>query len=436
MAGWLDELMREHGVVGASVAVWDGGAIRTWAGGLAHAGTGHPVSERTVFQIGSITKLVTAVQTVARVESGVWSLDDTVAALVPELRDDAWARCATVRQVLAHTAGLDADLHLPDTGRGADALARFAVSCAALPLLHEPGDHVSYCNAGFSLLGRALEVESGLVWDTLVHREVAGPLGMVDTVSLPEDVILRSVAVGHGPTRTPPGHRVTTTWSVPRSAGPSGGLVATARDVAVFAGALLRPENAAITASAVELMSTPVEPLRPGTQARGLGWELVAWPHGIVWSHDGANTNQCAAVRVFADQGLAIAVLTNWARAPQFNDAVVARLAADLRSLDVPSAPVSPPGVACDLAIVEGTFARLHVRQRVLSAGGRLVLEVATGERIVVRDLHPLGPAAAVVDDPIFGPQPVSWVDDLLVLQGRVARRVDASPTVASVGRA
>ena len=77
----------------------------------------------------------------------------------------------------------------------------------------EPGDASSYCNSGFVILGHIVEVLDGRTWDESLRARLVQPLGLTDTVTLPEEAILRRAAVGHkGP--SDPGVAYDT-WAIP-----------------------------------------------------------------------------------------------------------------------------------------------------------------------------------------------------------------------------
>ena len=88
---------------------------------------------------------------------------------------------------------------------------------------------MSYCNTGFSLLGRVIEVVTGEVWDSAVRVRLFEPLGLTHTATLPEEVLRYRAAMGH---IEPPGHELHTAsvWGLPRTAGPAGGICATSSD--------------------------------------------------------------------------------------------------------------------------------------------------------------------------------------------------------------
>jgi CubicO group peptidase (beta-lactamase class C family) len=140
----------------------------------------------SVFQVGSITKLWTATMIMQRVDEGRVTLDSTVAEVLPGVRlgaDDVADR-VTVRHLLTHTSGIDGDV-FADTGRGDDCLEKYVELLASAAQTHPVGAAYSYCNAGFVLLGRLIEVLDGVVWDEALRRRLVEPLCLAATVTLP-----------------------------------------------------------------------------------------------------------------------------------------------------------------------------------------------------------------------------------------------------------
>ena len=68
----------------------------------------------------------------------------------------------TVRHLLTHTSGIDGDV-FTDTGRGDDCVERYVDVLAERPVGFTPGVAYSYCNSGYVLLGRIIEVGTGFV---------------------------------------------------------------------------------------------------------------------------------------------------------------------------------------------------------------------------------------------------------------------------------
>ena len=86
-----------------------------------------------------------------------------------------------------------------DTGEGDDALASFVAKLAELELIAPPGERASYSQAGYSLLGRIVEMITGLTYERAVASLVFETLGLSHSLFAPEDVMTRRFAVGHNP---------------------------------------------------------------------------------------------------------------------------------------------------------------------------------------------------------------------------------------------
>ncbi|HEX6347355.1 serine hydrolase domain-containing protein [Umezawaea sp.] len=360
----LDGLAREHGVPGAVLAVLADGEVHEFATGVLHRGTGVATTVDSLFQIGSISKVYTATLVLQLVEEGRLDLDAAVVSVLPEfaVADAEATKSVTVRQLLNHTSGIDGDF-FHDTGRGDDCVARYVEACAGLRQNHAPGATMSYCNSGFTILGRVVEVVTGQVWDTALRERVVEPLGLAHTVTLPEEVLRFRAAMGHtGEPGTEP--VPAPVWSLPRSIGPAGGIVASAADVVRFArphldGGLAPDGTRLLTAGSVAAMTTPeVEVPNPwrGPSHWGLGWELFDRPGGPVFGHSGATIGQYAHLDVVPGAGVAVALLTNGGEAGLLHGALVGELLADLGGVGVArfAPPSAPPEV--DLTRHLGTY--------------------------------------------------------------------------------
>ena len=158
----------------------------------------HPATADSLFQIGSITKVWTATVVMQLVDEGLLELDTPVVEVLPELRlsDPDVTKSVTIRHLLTHTSGIDGDV-FTDTGRGDDCLEKYVDLLAEAGQNHPLGATWSYCNSGFSLLGRVIEKLTGTTWDPALRDRLFTPLGLTRTVTLPEEALLHSAAVGH-----------------------------------------------------------------------------------------------------------------------------------------------------------------------------------------------------------------------------------------------
>lgn len=343
----LDELLAVYRIPGAVLAVLTGGEIHEVAGGILHTGTGVETTTDSVFQIGSVSKGYTAALVLSLADAGKLDLDRPVAEILPDfaLADAEAARTVTPRQLLNHTSGIEGD-HVNDTGRGDDCLARYVDSTRDVGLTNPPGATMSYSSTGYNVLGRIVEVITGLTWDEALKQLICEPLGLEHTMTLPEEVLRFRAAMGH---MGEPGEDPVPTplWNMlPRSAGPYGGISATAADVVRFArmfvdGGTAPDGTRVLSAAAVEAMLTrEVEmPDQWFLGAHwGLGWGLFEWDGARGFGHDGSTFGQLAYLRAIPEKGLAIALLTNGGgAAPKVHEALCRELSAEFAGVAMPA---------------------------------------------------------------------------------------------------
>lgn len=319
----LTELAEKHGVPGAQLGVLrlgDGhpeSRVELTTGTLNLAfGDRAPVTLDSVFQIGSITKIWTTTAAIRLIEQGKFTLDTPVIELLPELdRSSATFEGVTVRHLMNHTSGLDGDV-FTDTGRGDDCVARYVEHFGDVERVFPVGASWAYCNSGFVLLGRIIERATGKVWDEAMRELLFDPLGLRNTVTLPEEAILRATAVGHekseGVLAPVP------VWGLPRAMGPAGLISATVGDLLSFAALHLR---GGVTADGTRLLTeehvaamqaheTNVPATDRLTDSWGLGWIRFSWG-GELFGHDGATLGQFAYLILDARNNVAFALLTN-----------------------------------------------------------------------------------------------------------------------------
>lgn len=315
--------LRKFQVPGASLGIYRSGRLQTCAGGVINLNTGVKATTDTVFQIGSITKPVTTTLVMQLIEEGAVELDAPVVEYLPEFRVARLdiSRKVTIRHFLSHTSGIDGDLFV-DTGRGDEATARFIDRCTQVPSLFEPGTQMSYCNLGFAVLGRIIELQRNKSYDQALHDHLFKPLNMQHALSRPEDTLKYRTAIGHLPNTKKPG-----TWRVTPAPYLSFGQKAAGATPAMSVGDLLtfarmhldRGKGAdgtrILKSSSVSAMQRRQirlpKHMRNGIHAWGLGWCLMNWQGQKLYGHDGATMGQFAFLRVLPEDNIAVALLTN-----------------------------------------------------------------------------------------------------------------------------
>lgn len=276
--------------------------------------TGAPFTIDSPVRIASMSKPVTAVATMMLVEDGTIGLDDPVSDYIPafadievavslmadeagEIRTRPPETVMTVRHLLTHTSGLGYIFeNQTDLGRlyienslysGEGDLEARMEQLAALPLYNDPGDTWQYSYAN-DVLGRIVEVASGMPFEDYLESEIFEPLDMPSTGFFFDDVDFAESDMSPLYVHAEDGSLVEYAEAfMPDWASGGGGLVSTARDYIRFAmmlandGALgdvriLEPETLALMASP----QVSAEQLDESWQGRsyGFGVDVVLPP--------------------------------------------------------------------------------------------------------------------------------------------------------------
>jgi len=333
------------------------------------------------------------------IDEGMLSLDTTIAEALPGVRLGAAdvGGQVTVQHLLTHTSGIDGDI-FTDTGRGDDCVERYVGELAGAASTFPAGTAYSYCNSGFVLLGRIIEVLDGRSWDESLRVWLTGPLALARTVTLPEEAILHRAAVGHHDGNVP-----VQVWSLPRSIGPAGQITCAAGDLLTFArlhldggfaagGERLLSEE---SVSAMQQRHAWIPDFAAPGAAIGLGWRLGTWGGRAIVGHDGDTVGQSAYLRIDPEARVAVCLLTNAAESESLFRALFDEVFGNLLGVTMPSAPrparraQEDPGAPdldshLDLGLDPGQHAgryeRTSRRFDVLVRGGQLrMVATATG---------------------------------------------------------
>jgi CubicO group peptidase (beta-lactamase class C family) len=139
-----------------------------------------------IFWIASMSKPITAVCIAILADDGKLTFDDPLAKHLPEFAGVMVtengetvkpSRPPTLRDVMTHTSGLG-DMYSRDPHL---TLAETSKRLAQQPLRFQPGSRWAYSTAGIDILGRVVEVASGMPFDQFLQKRVLDPLGMKDT---------------------------------------------------------------------------------------------------------------------------------------------------------------------------------------------------------------------------------------------------------------
>jgi len=201
----LREFVERGQMSGAVTLVMRRGALaHLEAAGWQDVEAKKPMQKDAIFQIMSMTKPFTGAAIMMLAEEGKLRLHDPVEDHLPEFRGQMVvvseengvrtlrkpSRPITIRDLMTHTSGLGPAA--PGIGdimvRMDRTLAEACLIYSQQPLLFEPGTRWMYSNTGIAVLGRIIEVRSGMSFEKFLETRIFQPLGMTDThVFLPAE---------------------------------------------------------------------------------------------------------------------------------------------------------------------------------------------------------------------------------------------------------
>lgn len=308
--------MKLGGASGAIVGVW-----APWAGSYtAGIGTTEPkggeqVTTSMAWRIGSVTKPMTCTVLLSLVQKGEVSLDDPVTKYLPRL---VGVEDLRLGQLCQNTSGLG-DYHAALGPQFVDNPERPYVPLELVsngmgePRVGTPGQRWSYSNAGFILLGMALQAATGKDWQALYENEVFGPLGMSSsslptTTSIPGSTLHGYATVLDEVTGDPKcGTVVDDTNLAPSSTWTAKGVVSTLGDLKTFAQSFA---TASLLQGAVKKAAWNTVPLSASVaawQQYGMGGVQL----GPMRGHDGSVPGFITSVLSDPTSGLTIVVMLN-----------------------------------------------------------------------------------------------------------------------------
>ena len=320
----VEDLLDDGSLAGGVTLVAQGGeVIHLQAHGLRNLETKEPMTTDTIFRIHSMTKAIVSAAALQQLEQGKFKLSDPVADFIPAFATPTVksgkgdpkpaSRTMTVEDLFRHTSGIAYGFTAPprlareyaslDT-TGSD-LESFCNQLAKIPLAHEPGESWTY-GLSTDVLGRLVEIWSGMPLDEYLEKEFFTPLGMSDTGFWidSESELARFAPTnqttpdGIAPGNDPLGQKYLTK---PRMISGGGGLVSTARDYYRFLQMIvnggrfgdrifLKPETVALMTS--DRLPESIPNIFFGTEQRtdvgfGLGFSVVKGP-STDWDPDAA----------------------------------------------------------------------------------------------------------------------------------------------------
>ncbi|WP_087972528.1 serine hydrolase domain-containing protein [Oceanobacillus rekensis] len=239
------------------------------------------MSNDTIFDLASISKIFTSTAAMILYEQGFFKLDDPVADYIPEFAENGKEN-VTIKQLMTHTSGFTPWIPLHTIGDNREDRLQYVYQ---YPLNNSPGSTYTYSDLNMITLGALIERLSGQRLDEFVYENITKPLKMNDTMYNPPESLIHRIAA----TEYQPGINRGLVWGevhdesawVLDGIAGHAGVFSSAEDLGKFAHMfindgrydgkrILKPET-------VELLVENQIPEFPGND-HGLGWEISqAW---------------------------------------------------------------------------------------------------------------------------------------------------------------
>ncbi len=284
----------------------DGQPVVAKAGGFQSIENQIPATIETKFRIGSVTKQFTAAAILKLQEEGKLSVQDPLDKFFPGYPRGSEI---TLHHLLTHTSGI------PSYTDAADFRMKVTepVTSEALidsfrdkPLEFDPGQRWKYCNSGYFLLGRIVELVSQQTYDDYLRKTFFEPLQMTSTGVHSASEALDKEAVGYSWNSEQHAYEKALNWDM-SYAGGAGALYSTVGDLfrwneGVFGGKVLLEAS-------LKAAFTSVEVKEGSSPSYGYGWGIGEQRGLRIVSHGGGLDGFASSLTRYPDQRFTVVVL-------------------------------------------------------------------------------------------------------------------------------
>jgi CubicO group peptidase (beta-lactamase class C family) len=269
------------------------------------------VDADTIFEIGSVTKVFTALLLADMVQHAELALTDPIAKYLPKevVVPQRGGKIITSVDLATHTSGLPrmpdhfAPMN-PDNPYADYSVERLYQFLSGYQLTRDIGTQWEYSNLGYGLLGHVLARRAGIDYETLVRERILAPFGMRSTGIILSSEMNARLATGHNSAL-----EAFPNWDLPTLAG-AGALRSTANDLLTFLEMALGIRETPL-ASAFAAMLVSRRPTGIGDNEIGLGWGIMnSGDHELIW-HNGGTGGYCSFIGFLPKMNVGVVALSN-----------------------------------------------------------------------------------------------------------------------------
>lgn len=381
----IPQLAEQFGSPGYVAGVYHDGAEWMFAHGVRNLNTGDPMTVDTAYLLGSISKVLTTTLLLKYVEAGRIDLEAPITRYLPDLqlKETGAAARITVKQLVNHSNGIDADTLMPNDEYGPGMVKSYIDELDRIGTLFEPGELMHYSNPGFTIAGRIIETLSGKTYNQTLEEELYAPIGMERSVTSATQAILHRVALGAYPDANGD-MQAAEVFMLPVSAAPAGATqIVTIKDLIAFARTHLSDGVApngtrVLSPELCRMMRTPTFDLEtPNAPPVGLGWILPPISGTTAWWHAGGSPGGSSSLTVVPEHDLVIASFGTGPGAGMIHDHLNKTLLEDHLGLQV-GPPFERAATTLPMAHYAGDYEAFESRLEVRAGESPDELKVTT----------------------------------------------------------
>ncbi|MGB3179893.1 MAG: serine hydrolase domain-containing protein [Cyclobacteriaceae bacterium] len=357
----IDSILQANEVPGATVVLADSsGRLRVGYFGLADVSADRPVTDSTLFCIGSVAKTFLAAGTLIAAQKGLLSLSDPLHPTLPEgLIRNRWRPEDPVRLIhlLEHTAGIDeAHFHLTArAGRDTPLQEVLKLSRTSLEVRWRPGSYAEYNTLDYVAAAHMLQEKTGKSLEHFMQEELFEPLNLGSATYRPDEEKAYYFTKGY----ESDGQTEIAFPGLPQW--PAGALSLTAGDMGKFLKILIQKgrtaEGQVLTPESIVRMETPETSLRvrAGTvTGYGKGLQATYYNGKLYYGHSGRYGGFQSDFGYSRQTGTGYAILVNQANGRRAVKEIKKLLLADMAPFAYSLSP--RPDLPEDMAYIRGAY--------------------------------------------------------------------------------
>ncbi len=270
---------------------------------------GAAVDEHSIYEIGSISKVFTAILLAQKVVDGKMKLDDPIKKYLPadvKVPQRGSAEIA-LGNLSDHTSALPRMPSNFTPANPANPYADYTVKqmyefISGYELTRDIGAQYEYSNLAQGLLGHILALQSGTSYEALMIQNIASPLGMKETKITFDENMKKNLAMGYS------SGRQVENWDLPTLAG-AGAIRSSTADMLKFLSANMGMKKTSLR-KAMDLTLQVRHDKASGNRV-GLGWHIVKGKNGDVFWHNGGTGGYRTFAGFVKETGMGVVVFTN-----------------------------------------------------------------------------------------------------------------------------